>query len=106
MCDKLLPQIKSPEDIKKLDLPSLERLAQEIRDRIISTVENNGGHLGANLGVVELTLALHSVLAAPRDRIIWDVGHQCYAHKLITGRQDRFHTLRQWGGLSGFPLPS
>lgn len=106
MREELLSRITSPEDIKKLDLPSLERLAQEIRERIISTVENNGGHLGANLGVVELTIALHSVLSAPRDRIIWDVGHQCYTHKLITGRQDRFHTLRQWGGLSGFPLPA
>ncbi|MDI9440333.1 MAG: 1-deoxy-D-xylulose-5-phosphate synthase [Limnochordia bacterium] len=106
MSEELLARIKSPEDIKKLDLPSLELLASEIRHRIVSTVEENGGHLGANLGVVELTLALHSVLSTPRDKIIWDVGHQCYTHKLITGRQDRFHTLRQWGGLSGFPLPA
>jgi 1-deoxy-D-xylulose-5-phosphate synthase len=106
MSEELLTRIKSPEDIKKLDLPSLELLASEIRHRIVSTVEENGGHLGANLGVVELTLALHSVLSTPRDKIIWDVGHQCYTHKLITGRQDRFHTLRQWGGLSGFPLPA
>lgn len=97
--------INSPEDIRKLDIHSLEELAEEIRTHIISTVEQTGGHLGANLGVVELTLALHSVLSTPRDKIIWDVGHQCYTHKLITGRKDRFHTLRQWGGLSGFPLP-
>lgn len=101
----LLQEINSPEDIKGLDIHSLEVLAQEIRDRIIETVEQTGGHLGANLGVVELTLALHSVLSSPQDRIIWDVGHQCYAHKLITGRRDEFQTLRQMGGISGFPLP-
>jgi 1-deoxy-D-xylulose-5-phosphate synthase len=106
MGEGLLARINSPEDLKQLDLRSLEQLAGEIRQIIVSTVEKNGGHLGANLGVVELTLALHSVLSAPRDKIIWDVGHQCYTHKLLTGRQDRFHTLRQWGGLSGFPLPS
>lgn len=106
MSSNLLDTIHSPDDIKKLDVHSLELLAQEIRSHIIATVEETGGHLGANLGVVELTLALHSVLSTPRDRIIWDVGHQCYTHKLITGRKDRFHTLRQWEGLSGFPLPS
>lgn len=106
MREELLTRISTPEDIKRLDLPSLEQLAREIRARIIATVETNGGHLGANLGVVELTLALHSVLSTPRDKIIWDVGHQCYTHKLITGRQDRFHTLRQWEGLSGFPVPA
>ncbi|HBN95011.1 MAG TPA: 1-deoxy-D-xylulose-5-phosphate synthase, partial [Firmicutes bacterium] len=100
-----LDRINSPEDIRKLDVHSLELLAKEIRTRIISTVEETGGHLGANLGVVELTLALHSVLSTPRDKIIWDVGHQCYTHKLITGRKEQFHTLRQWEGLSGFPLP-
>ncbi|HHT91389.1 MAG: 1-deoxy-D-xylulose-5-phosphate synthase [Bacillota bacterium] len=100
-----LDRVNSPEDLKKLDLHALELLAEEIRSHIISTVERTGGHLGANLGVVELTLALHTVLSAPRDKIIWDVGHQCYPHKLITGRKDRFHTLRQWGGISGFPHP-
>lgn len=105
MRESLLAEINSPDDIKKLDLPSLQQLAEEIRSVIISTVERTGGHLGANLGVVELTLALHSVLSTPRDKIIWDVGHQCYTHKLITGRKDRFHTLRQWEGISGFPLP-
>ena len=100
-----LDRIHSPEDIKKLDIHTLGLLAEEIRTHIISTVERTGGHLGANLGVVELTLALHSVLSAPKDKIIWDVGHQCYTHKLITGRKDKFHTLRQWNGLSGFPLP-
>lgn len=106
MRSNLLDRVNSPDDIKKLDVHSLELLAQEIRNHIISIVEDNGGHLGANLGVVELTLALHSVLSTPKDKIIWDVGHQCYTHKLITGRKDRFHTLRQWQGISGFPLPS
>ncbi len=101
-----LDKINSPDDIKKLDIHNLELLAEEIRTLIISTVEQTGGHLGANLGVVELTLALHSVLSTPKDKIIWDVGHQCYTHKLVTGRKGQFHTLRQWQGLSGFPLPS
>ena len=100
-----LERVNSPEDIKQLDVQSLELLAEEIRTYIISTVEKTGGHLGANLGVVELTLALHSVLETPKDKIIWDVGHQCYTHKLITGRKDQFHTLRQWQGISGFPSP-
>lgn len=103
MKEMLLGQINSPEDLKKLDADELIVLAEELRTKIISTVEANGGHLGPNLGVVELTLALHSVLESPIDRIVWDVGHQCYTHKLITGRLERFHTLRQWGGISGFP---
>ena len=78
-------------------------MAQEIREKIISTVAKTGGHLAPSLGVVELTIALHYVFDCPRDKIVWDVGHQAYAHKLLTGRQDRFHTLRQYGGLSGFP---
>lgn len=106
MHDNLFSQVNSPDDLKKFDVHKLHLLADEIRAHIISTVEKNGGHLGANLGVVELTLALHSVFSTPRDKIIWDVGHQCYTHKLVTGRKDRFHTLRQWEGISGFPLPS
>ncbi|HHY15677.1 MAG TPA: 1-deoxy-D-xylulose-5-phosphate synthase [Firmicutes bacterium] len=105
MGQSLLREIKSPQDLKQLTLDELEALAGEIRSEIISTVERTGGHLGANLGVVELTLALHSTLSSPRDRIVWDVGHQCYPHKLVTGRREGFHTLRQWQGLSGFPLP-
>lgn len=101
-----LDAIHSSDDIRKLDVHSLELLAEEIRAFIISTIEQTGGHLGSNLGVVELTLALHSVLSTTRDKIIWDVGHQCYTHKLLTGRKDEFHTLRQWGGISGFPRPS
>lgn len=100
---KLLKQIKNPEDLRKMRPSDLPLLAQEIREEIINTVAKVGGHLASSLGVVELTLALHYVFDTPRDRIIWDVGHQTYAHKLITGRQERFSTLRQYGGISGFP---
>ncbi|MBI4800080.1 MAG: 1-deoxy-D-xylulose-5-phosphate synthase [Desulfarculus sp.] len=99
----MLDTIDSPADLKRLGIPDLERLADEIRARIIETVVRTGGHLAPSLGVVELTLALHRVFNAPQDQIIWDVGHQTYAHKLLTGRRERFHTLRQLGGLSGFP---
>jgi 1-deoxy-D-xylulose-5-phosphate synthase len=98
-----LARIKSPKDIRDLSLPELNALAAEIRQIIITTVAKTGGHLAPSLGVVELTIALHYVFDTPRDKLIWDVGHQSYAHKLITGRQDRFHTLRQHKGLSGFP---
>lgn len=101
----MLESIQSPQDLHKLDYNQLTALAQEIREIIIATVTNTGGHLGANLGVVELTLALHSVLDSPKDKIIWDVGHQCYPHKLLTNRYHRFDTLRQFGGISGFPVP-
>lgn len=99
---KLLPRIDSPADIKKLSLEELGRLAAEIRQMIVETVSRNGGHLAPSLGTVELTLALHYVFDSPRDKIVWDVGHQAYAHKIITGRRDRFHTLRRRGGISGF----
>jgi 1-deoxy-D-xylulose-5-phosphate synthase len=99
----LLPCINSPADIKKMSLTELERLSREIRDRIVEVVAQNGGHLAPNLGVVELTLALHYVFDTPQDKIVWDVGHQCYTHKLITGRREQFHTIRQCGGISGFP---
>jgi len=99
---KLLPHIDSPADIKKLSLEEMGRLASEIRQMIVETVARNGGHLAPSLGAVELTLALHYVFDSPRDRIVWDVGHQAYAHKIITGRRDRFHTLRRRGGISGF----
>ena len=101
--ENLLERIDSPADLKRLTIPELERLADEIRARIIETVTRTGGHLAPSLGVVELTLALHRVFNAPQDQIIWDVGHQTYAHKLVTGRRQRFHTLRQLGGISGFP---
>jgi 1-deoxy-D-xylulose-5-phosphate synthase len=102
----LLDRIDGPEDLAGLDAADLARLAGEIRERIISVVSQNGGHLASNLGVVELTIALHRVFQSPRDAIIWDVGHQCYAHKLLTGRRDAFATLRTEGGISGFPRPS
>lgn len=101
-----LEKINSPDDLKALTLEELEMLASEIRQKIIDTVPTTGGHLAPSLGVVELTLALHYVFNAPADKIIWDVGHQAYAHKLITGRRDQFPTLRSYGGLSGFPKRS
>ena len=100
---KMLDQIKSSRDVKKLDLEELETLCQEIREEILSTVSKTGGHLASSLGVVELTAVLHYVFDFPRDKVVWDVGHQSYAHKLLTGRRDRFHTLRQYEGISGFP---
>jgi 1-deoxy-D-xylulose-5-phosphate synthase len=103
---RLLSAINNPQELKKLPPELLPQLAQEIRAQIISTVAHTGGHLAPSLGVVELTIALHYVFDSPRDKIVWDVGHQAYAHKLLTGRQDRFHTLRQYGGLSGFPKRS
>ncbi len=100
-----LSGISSPKDVRGLSINELEKLSEEIRQIIISTVSNNGGHLAPSLGVVELTLALHYVFNTPEDKLIWDVGHQSYAHKLITGRCDDFHTIRQYKGLSGFPKP-
>jgi 1-deoxy-D-xylulose-5-phosphate synthase len=100
---RLLDTIDSPADLRKLAIEELPELAEEIRQEIIRVVSRNGGHLAPSLGVVELTLALHYVFDAPRDKIIWDVGHQTYAHKLVTGRRERFETLRQHGGISGFP---
>jgi 1-deoxy-D-xylulose-5-phosphate synthase len=99
----LLDQIQGPEDLRTLTFPDLNRLAAEIRGCIVSTVSRNGGHLASNLGVVELTIALHRVFHSPDDKIIWDVGHQCYTHKLLTGRFPAFSTLRREGGLAGFP---
>lgn len=106
MTDGLISELKLPGDLKKLSPAQLNRIAAEIRDYMLRTVADNGGHLAANLGVVELTLALHSTFDSPEDRIIWDVGHQSYTHKLLTGRWDRFPTLRCYNGLSGFPKPS
>jgi len=100
---RILPGINSPEDLKKLSLKELEELAREVRITILETVSKTGGHLASNLGAVELTLALHYVFDSPRDKIIWDVGHQCYTHKLLTGRQKDFARLRQAGGLLGYP---
>jgi len=103
---RLLDTVNNPQELKKLPPELLPQLAQEIREVIISTVSRTGGHLAPSLGVVELTIALHYVFDSPRDKFVWDVGHQAYTHKLLTGRQDRFHTLRQYGGISGFPKRS
>ena len=99
----ILNLINSPKDLKKIPVDDLPQLAQELRQTIISTVAKTGGHLAPCLGVVELTIALHYVFDTPDDKLIWDVGHQTYAHKLLTGRKELFHTLRQYKGLSGFP---
>ena len=99
----MLEKINSPEDIKKLNIEEKKQLAEEIRKYIIEVVAENGGHLASNLGVVELTLALHSTFNTPKDKIVWDVGHQSYTHKIITGRREQFKTLRKLDGLAGFP---
>src|SRR5512136_1278586 len=104
--DNILDSVASPEDLKGLDGDQLEQLSGEIRTRLIDTVASTGGHLAPNLGVVELTIGLLRALDTPRDRVIWDVGHQSYVYKLLTGRRDRFETLRQYGGVCGFPKRS
>lgn len=100
---QLLSTINSPNDIKKLNTEEMTKLAQEIRNFLVNVISKTGGHLAPNLGVVELTLALHKVFNTPIDKIVWDVGHQAYVHKILTGRRERFETLRQYGGISGFP---
>jgi len=100
---RLLEKINNPGDLKLLKPDQLPQLAKELREEIVSTVSKTGGHLASSLGVVELTIALHFVFDTPKDKIVWDVGHQSYAHKLLTGRREQFHTLRQHGGISGFP---
>ena len=100
---RLLDKIQKPNDIKKIPAKLYPVLAQEIRDFLLDNVSKTGGHLASNLGAVELTMALHLCLHLPEDKIIYDVGHQAYVHKLLTGRKDDFSTLRQSGGLCGFP---
>ncbi len=100
---KLLDQINFPADVRKLTRPQLTPLANELRHFLLDSVSKTGGHLSSNLGTVELTVALHYVFNTPHDRIVWDVGHQTYTHKILTGRRDRMHTLRQFNGVSGFP---
>ena len=102
----LLPHIQFPADLRKLNPSQLPQLAKELREFIIDVVSVKEGHLGASLGVVELTIALHYVFNTPHDQLVWDVGHQAYGHKILTGRRDRFDTNRQWGGISGFPKRS
>ena len=101
----MLEDIQS-KDIKNMTMDQLRALAKEIRARLIEVCAKNGGHLAPNLGIVEITLALHYVYDFPKDKLVWDVGHQAYVHKLLTGRNDRFDTLRQYGGVSGFPKRS
>ncbi len=104
--EKLLEKIDNPNDLKKLNIVEKEELAEEIRKYLLEIVSNNGGHLASNLGVVELTIALHSIFNCPEDKIIWDVGHQSYVHKILTGRREKMKTLRKIGGISGFPKTS
>ena len=100
-----LEKIDSPQDLKRLEIDQLAQVAREVRERIIEIVSSTGGHLASSLGIVDLTLALHYCLNMPKDKVIWDVGHQCYAHKILTARNKQFSSLRQYQGLSGFPLP-
>src|SRR5512142_297194 len=100
---ELLKRIDDPSQLRALDRRQLGQLADELRAYLLDSVSKTGGHLSSNLGTVELTVALHYVFNTPEDRIVWDVGHQTYPHKILTGRRDRMHTLRQLGGLSGFP---
>ncbi|HMX11909.1 MAG TPA: 1-deoxy-D-xylulose-5-phosphate synthase N-terminal domain-containing protein, partial [Burkholderiaceae bacterium] len=99
----LLARIDSPADLRRLSRAELQQLAGELREFLLQSVSRTGGHLSSNLGTVELTIALHHVFHTPEDRLVWDVGHQTYPHKILTGRRDRMHTLRQLDGLSGFP---
>jgi len=100
---KILQKINNPADLRALSRPELNTLADELRTYLLESVAQTGGHLSSNLGTVELTIALHYVFNTPDDRIVWDVGHQTYPHKILTGRRDRMSTLRQQDGLSGFP---
>ena len=102
----ILSTISSPKDLKSFSVNELEILAQEIREYILANVSQTGGHLASSLGTVELTLAMHYVFNTPHDKILWDVGHQGYAHKIITGRKEKFSSLRQRGGLSAFINPA
>lgn len=99
----MLEKVNYPEDLRKLNLEEKKILAKELREKIIDTVADTGGHLASNLGVVEMTIALHSVFNTPIDKIVWDVGHQTYVHKILTGRKNKLDTLRQMNGLAGFP---
>ncbi len=103
---EMLDKVNSTKDLKELNLKEKQILAEDIRKLIIETVSKTGGHLASNLGVVELTIALHSVFDTPTDKIVWDVGHQSYVHKILTGRKEKLPTLRQFGGIAGFPKQS
>ncbi|MDE6706571.1 MAG: 1-deoxy-D-xylulose-5-phosphate synthase, partial [Oscillospiraceae bacterium] len=100
-----LSELTLPQDLKKLNFYQCRKLAKEIRAFMVRVISKNGGHLASNLGTVELTMALHRIFESPKDKIIWDVGHQCYTHKILTGRADKFETIRKENGISGFPKP-
>ena len=99
----MLEKINLPEDLKKLNIEEKNKLAEEIRKYVLEVVSENGGHLASNLGIVELTIALHSIFNLPKDKVVWDVGHQAYIHKILTGRKEEFKNLRRLNGISGFP---
>ena len=101
--EKILNKIESPDDLKKLNKDELKTLCSEIREFLIDSVSETGGHLASNLGIVELTVAIHTVFNVPEDKIVFDVGHQSYVHKILTGRKEKFATLRQFNGIAGFP---
>ena len=103
MLKRILQSINEPADLRKLQVHELESLAVEIRELMVEVISKRGGHLASSLGVVELTLALHKIFNTPEDKIIWDVGHQCYAHKILTGRREQFKNIRCYDGISGFP---
>ena len=103
--NQYLHKVNSPDDLKQLSQEELVAYCREVRDMIVDELSRNPGHLASSLGTVELTTALHYVFSAPQDKIVWDVGHQAYTHKIITGRRDEFHTLRKKGGIAGFPRP-
>ena len=102
----VLEQINGPQDLKRLDQRQLKVLSEELRAFLVETVSKTGGHMASNLGAVELTIAIHRVFDTSKDRLVFDVGHQCYVHKILTGRRELFSTLRQLGGISGYPRPS
>ncbi|HET7182348.1 MAG TPA: 1-deoxy-D-xylulose-5-phosphate synthase N-terminal domain-containing protein, partial [Candidatus Limnocylindrales bacterium] len=106
MASSILARLNGPADLRRLSEAELADLAAEIRETIITTVAKTGGHLGSSLGVVEIAIALHRLLSSPHDKIVWDTGHQAYAHKLLTGRLEQFGTLRQIDGIGGFPRRS
>ena len=106
MSASLLEQIKTPADLRQLNREQLAQVAAELRQYLLDSVSQTGGHLSSNLGTVELTVALHTVFDTPEDRLVWDVGHQTYPHKILTGRRERMSTLRQFNGIAGFPKRS
>lgn len=104
--NNIIDKVNSPKDLKKLSLLEKQTLAEDIRKLMLDVTSKNGGHIASSLGVVELTIALHSIFDTPKDKLIWDVGHQIYAHKILTGRKDKMYTLRQLDGIAGFPKNS